>query len=150
MRLDLLLQDKINSAKMGREYWLNLDKEYKIDAETYVVVFPDRGTKVNEYVLKYLPSFVDKVHSKRIILLSSDTDIIKKQSEDVEYIAVYCEEEKIDALLSYYTLQMFTERIVIASLDKPEGRNGKNVIGINGITEEEAVAIGILGLKEVK
>ena len=51
--------------------------------------------------------------------------------------------------MDYYTLQMFTDKLVIASLEEPEGRSGGNLIGVKHITEEEAVAIGILGLSGV-
>ena len=42
---------------------------------------------------------------------------------------------------------MFTNKLIIVSLDEPQGRNGTNLIGTKGVTEEEIVAIGILGLK---
>ena len=48
-----------------------------------------------------------------------------------------------DALLQYYELVEFDSRFIAASLDEPNGRNGRALIGVSNITVEEMVAIGI-------
>lgn len=151
MNISELLEKKIQKAKKGRNYWLSLKKDIQLSDNTYIIMFPDVKTKCNYYVLKHLDKFAEKKKCDHFLFLSSDEGI-KKQAEKLvstPYKMILCNETDIDGLICYYMMQMFTEHLIIASLEKPDGRNGKNIIGVNGITEEEVAAIGILGLKEI-
>ncbi len=151
MDIEKLLEEKIQKAEKGRKYWLSLKENTPLSDDAYIIMFPEIKTKCNYYVLKHLDKFAEEKNCNHFLFLSSDQDIIKQAEELVSthYKMVLCSENDIDALICYYMMQMFTEHFIIASLEKPDGRNGKNIIGVNGITEEEVVAIGILGLKEI-
>lgn len=151
MNIDKLLEERIQSAEAGRIFWKELQQKHQFSGKDYIVIFPDENTKCNYYVLKHLDKFAEKNKCKRFFFLTVSSDI-KQQAEqfvNTEYCIVDCEKKAVNDLITYYMLQMFTENLLIASLDKPEGRNGKNIIGVNGITEEEVAAIGILGLREI-
>ena len=151
MILEKELEEKINLAKQGRDQWLQLMKQYAIDKNTYVVLFPQERTQCNKYVLKYLPAFAEKMHASQIFLLSYDEEVLKASIDCSEVVCknIFWNRRQAEELMAYYTLQIFTNNLIIASLEEPEGRKGRNLIGINGITEEEIVAIGILGIKEI-
>lgn len=147
--LEEILQKKIEKAGKGREAWLGLVKQYHISDETYVILFPQCGTDCNRYVLKYLSAYAEKVKAKRLLLLTDDKEILENKDLQIDCEKVVWKREQAECLMAYYTLQMFTDKLIIAALDEPEGRNGQNIIGVRGVTEEEAVAVGILGLSEI-
>lgn len=146
-----LLEKKLYQAKKGREDWLELIEKKYIKNETYVILFPQNGTSCNKYILKYLPVFSEKLDIKHILILSHDDEVLEniKSYNNLKCDSIFWSREKAEEIMAYYMLQKFTNQLIIASLDEPEGRNGNNIIGVKGITEEEAVAIGILGLKSI-
>lgn len=151
MEVGKLLEEKIQKAETGREYWLSLKENYQLSENDYVILFPEIKTKCNYYVLKHLDRFAEEKKCSRFLFLSPDKYIIQQAEGIVStpYEMIICDEINMEGLVCYYMLQMFTNHLLIASLEKPDGRNGKNIIGINGITEEEVAAIGILGLKNI-
>lgn len=142
-----MISHKIHEAAQGRLIWLELKESYAFDDNTFVILFPQTGTACNAYVMKYLPDFIKKTNAGRVILLSYDEAVLSKRPDtDIEIRTRFVSREDALRLIDYYMLQMFTDRLVIASLDEPEGRSGRSITGIKGITEEEAVAVGVLGL----
>lgn len=124
-------------------------REYGGEKDKYIILFPHEGSDCNRYMLKYLSEFAEKAQVDTLLILSCDNIVLEgiKNCEDINCIGVFWNNVQIQNLLSYYSLHMFTNKLVIASLDEPQGRNGSNIIGTKGVTEEEVVAIGILGLK---
>lgn len=146
------IREKVENARQGREIWLSIEKECALTEDSYVILFPQKDTLCNSYVLKHLSEFAHRAKAGKIVLLSYDEKVLDAdaavlgEAADTELICRFFSREAAEKVMDYYMLQMFTDKLVIAALDEPEGRNGRNVIGINGITEEEAVAVGILGL----
>lgn len=141
------VRQKINIAAEGRHIWLELEKEQAFDENTFVILFPESGTMCNKYVMKYLAAFMGKTGTDRVLLLSHDEEVLNAGSDaDMKIQTRFLSREDAVKIIAYYMLQVFTDKLIIASLDEPEGRNGSNIIGINGITLEETVATGILGL----
>lgn len=151
MTIQKEVEKKAAEARKGREKWLYLKETYRIDKNTYIILFPEEKTQCNQYILKYLPEFSKKVNANRIILLSYDEEILKANihCSDIVYEIVFWNRAAADELMAYYSIQRFSDNLLIASLNQPKGRNGENLIGINGITEEEVVSIGILGIRGV-
>lgn len=149
MTIEQELEQKIDMAEKGRTEWLKLAAEHEIDRDTYVILFPEEETKCNAYVLKYLPDFATARKAKKLLLLSHDKTIA---NADIKCADTICESvvwsrKQAEELMAYYTMQFFTNNLIIASLDEPKGRKGRNIIGVNGVTEEETVAVGILGIR---
>lgn len=154
-----LIEAKIKRAEQGREIWLNLKRECELTENTFVILFPQEDTACNAYVMKYLEDFAVRTNADRLVLLAYDKEVLDLEngvgsawqtSFKNKVKTRFVSREDALQIMDYYTLQMFTDRLIIASLDEPEGRNGSNIIGINDITEEEAVAIGILGLVGIR
>lgn len=149
MTIEEKLEQKIVQAKKGREEWIRLKERCDIDSHTYIILFPEEKTQCNRYVLKYLPDFAKTKKAEKIILLSYDDEVL---NADIKCENAVCESVRwscaqAEQLMSYYTMQLFTNNLIIASPDEPNGRRGRNIIGIKGVTEEEAAAVGILGIK---
>lgn len=149
MEISNELEKKLTRAKEGRAEWIKLMREYGGEKDKYIILFPHEGSDCNRYMLKYLSEFAEKAQVDTLLILSCDNIVLEgiKNCEDINCIGVFWNNVQIQNLLSYYSLHMFTNKLVIASLDEPQGRNGSNIIGTKGVTEEEVVAIGILGLK---
>ena len=56
--------------------------------------------------------------------------------------------KKAEQLMQFYCLYEFDERFVVASLDEPEGRNAYRLIGKNGTTASELIAIGVYRISQ--
>ena len=152
MTIEEKMERRINQARKGREKWLQLKENYKIDKSTYIILFPEEKTQCNKYTLKYLPFFSKKLSIKHIILLSYDKEVLNTKIDCPDLIceSIFWTHSQAEELMAYYMVQIFTENFIIASLDLPEGRKAGNIIGINGVTEEEVVSVGILGIKELQ
>lgn len=151
MEISNEFEKRLNRAKEGRTEWIKLMEEYGGEKNKYIILFPHEGSDCNRYMLKYLSKFAKKVQVDTLLILSCDNMVLEgiKNCEDINCIGVFWNNVQIQNLLSYYSLYMFTNKLVIASLDEPQGRNGSNIIGAKGVTEEEIVVIGILGLKSL-
>ena len=151
MEISNEFEKKLNKAKEGRAQWIKLMEEFGGEKDKYIILFPHERIDCNKYMLKYLSQFAKKVHVDTLLVLSCDKMVLEgiKDYTDINCIGVFWNNIQIQNLLSYYSLHMFTNKLVIASLDEPQGRNGSNIIGTKGVTEEEIVAIGILGLKSL-
>lgn len=151
MEINNEFEKKLNKAKEGRAEWIKLMEEYGGEKDKYIILFPHEGSDCNRYMLKYLAKFAKKVQVDTLLILSYDKMILEgiKDYADINCIGVFWNTIQVQNLLSYYSLHMFTNKLVIASFDEPQGRNGSNIIGTKGVTEEEIVAIGILGLKSL-
>ncbi len=147
-----LIRNKLEDAEKGRKLWLELKTELKFTDDTYVILFPQSGTKCNTYTIKYLPEFIGRKNAGQVVLLSYDSEVLRTDGNiaancsGVNVISRFFDRKSAECLMAYYMLQMFTDRLIIASLDEPEGRHGNNIVGINSITQEEIVKVGILGL----
>lgn len=141
-----LIKAKIISAEQGREIWLTIKKKCELTENTFVILFPHSGTMCNTYIIQYLQDFMNRTGAEKVVLLSYDENILNAKIENT--MSCFISREDAEKIMDYYTLQTFTDKLIIASLDEPEGRNGSNIIGINGITEKEVAAVGILGLSE--
>ena len=54
---------------------------------------------------------------------------------------------QIDALIAFYELYSFTDRLLIVSLTKPFGNGLQRLVGRRGVTKEDVVCLGCLRLR---
>lgn len=138
-----LLDKSIEMAYKGREDWINLISEYNIGDRDYVVLFPKIDRAVNDIAVKYVKKLTEK---GKVLLLTHDDNLLN--ISDIKGVsAKFYSREDAENLMKFYALYQFTDRLIIVSLDEPEGRTGKNLTGINGITLEELIAVGIFGME---
>lgn len=143
-----LLIERRSQAEKGRDFWLSLVEEYKITTKEYVLLLPPDTPKYHEPALKNLEEFLVKKGAERAIVLyvgeaSDESEYEKKISAYSAYIkdVKNIHREDYENLIRFYCLYEFTDRLVIASLEEPDGRLGKNMVGKKGLTLEDVVKV---------
>lgn len=133
----------------GWKVWHKIIKKYNMKTAKYqktaVILMPQNDCENSYYALLYLDRMLSlKKYSSAVILYTNPlikkaADLMTNKTRGFECIT----ENEANDLLQYYALYPFDERFIAASLTEPNGRNGKDLLNVNGITIEELVAIGI-------
>ena len=134
-------------ANKGRYIWRKYNKIYNIQNRgDYFVLLSD----VDAYNYIFF-SYIEKCFEarKRVIILTTDKKIEKVATlfeKRNELIVCPISKNEADELISYYSFSMFYFRFFFISLDEPEERKCSHLIGKKGITAEELIAVGVMGL----
>lgn len=136
------LEDRITIAKRGRELWLKIVEQYDIKSSNYVVILPSTEALYNEPAITELPRFLRKRGIKKAFVLTSDDKVLAKQisADDVEIILVQKDMFELKSLVQFYNLYEYAPNVIIASLEEPSGRMGKQLIGKKNLTSDEVFA----------
>lgn len=147
-----LLEEKLLAARRGRRFWLSLEEGGALREGDLAVLFPSHGPD-SVWAIKNLEDFILSSGAESLLVLFTDPQtgaLCRKElsgkgfGEGIRYLHVAGQDA--EGIMAYYMLDEFTDRLIIASLSLPAGRHGLEAIGADGITGEEAVRIGILGL----
>ena len=145
---DKLLNERRSQAEKGRSFWLELVKEYQIATKEYVLLLPSDTPEYHEPALKHLEDFLVKKGADRAIVLyvGEMPDAVEYEKKISAYSSYITDVKKIrredyENLVRFYCLYEFTDRLVIASLEEPDGRLGKNMVGKKGLTLEDVVKV---------
>lgn len=132
----------------GRRFWSRLQRRYRINEGLYVLAMPEGEGEVNEQALAHLDDLIAH-RSARGVLVLTQWDRVAEKARGLKGVVdvVHCSPEKMDSLFSYYELYMFSERLLIASFDKPYGNKLWKALGVNGISVEDLVCLGVLGIR---
>lgn len=142
--------ERIRRAYKGRRWWKKLISKYQID-NTAVILMPSKNQEDNYFALLYLDQMIESRKYDNALILTYDPVVKKcaymfsKKIIDVKYFS----REKAEDLMQYYCLYEFDNRLIIASLDEPQGRNASALIDKKGITSEEIFAAGVYRLYPV-
>lgn len=149
--LENILEQSINEAWEGRKLWLDLAERYKLGDGDYVVLMPSDDRDCNYYSLLYLDEFLNRIRGKRAYILTWDDCVKRNAAHFSDRIGEVIDfpRRSAELLMRFYSLYSFTDKLIIASLDEPDGRSGRKLIGRKGLTVEEIVAIGIYGLRKL-
>lgn len=147
-----LFVDNIQKAIYGREVWSNIESKYDIYNGKYALLMPTLNKEYNYYGLLYLNQFLEKFKIDEVIILTVDERVIKCANLFSDKISnvIKISEKDLDCLLEFYCFYLFSEKLIIISLEQPNGRNVNKLIGQRGITVEELIAIGLFKLAEFK
>lgn len=131
------LQADIETAKKGREIWLEIKKQYSFETiHDCLVILPSRDMELNLVALEEISAYMQKKYlHKAIIISTADISRVESEQSIVEEQNIFfkqLEEIQCRQLLKYYRLTQFTKNVVVVSLNEPYG-NG-NIIGNEGIT----------------
>lgn len=148
MNYQLLLKKKIKKCKRARIIWAWLLRKNPKIAHTAIVLMPSFNGEENYYSLLYLDRLVENMRRDNAAIITSDARVARFAQElSQKLIATIQVKKKTMAyLLEYSNLYRFDDRIIIASLSLPKGRGGDRLVGMNGLTTEEAIALGIYNL----
>lgn len=147
--LKIELEDNINIAKKGREVWQGILDKYPIDNKVRIIIFPEDNKLVNYYTLSYINQAVKELTANKFIIVTY-SDTIKKVarlfSDNVTEV-IMLDKKAIFELIKFYSFYMFTDKLIIASLIYPEGRNADRLIGTKDIELKELIALGLFLIK---
>jgi hypothetical protein len=109
---------------------------------------PSENRDYNFTALLYLNQMLDAKSYKNAVVLTYDPSVAKSANLFSDRIigVELINRKKAEYLMQYYCLYEFDKRLIIASLDEPNGRNGLAVVGKHGITLEETFVIGVYKL----
>lgn len=143
------LNKKIYGAMRGYLYWHHLVKKLKLK-NNVVLFFPDIKHNWNYYALLYLEQLITYTNSSSAIILTVDKRVEIVASLFSSHISYAKTISNKDAqhLLDYCSLGPFDDRFFVISLNKPFGRNADKLIGKNGTSVAEIIALGIYRLPE--
>lgn len=150
LQVMIQLYKNTRRARKGRQLWRKLISRYSID-NTAVILMPSTDSEINFYALLYLDQMIESRNFDDALILTYDPVVNKcaymfsKKIIDVKYFS----REKAEDLMQYYCLYEFDNRLIIASLDEPQGRNASALIDKKGITSEEIFAAGVYRLYPV-
>lgn len=142
-----LALSEVIKAWFGWRQWHRLVHKYR-KKNLLVILMPTLDRDCNLQALLYADQLIDYRNSDRTILLTIDKDVAKsanviaKKIDDVELIT----DKQAQELIAYYNLYPFDQRIVIASLDHPNGRMVRGLIGKNNTTIGQVIALAIYKL----
>lgn len=145
--LDELLEKKIESAKMGRKFWISLQEEYSCTSVSQVILIPHKETEYMEAFYDVLPDFVDKVSADKVILLYIGED--ETEHDKTEKVTLYKKHITVQVsqnIIDFYSMYEFTSNLQIVSLTKPNGRQGKNFVDNKRLNLKEALRVIVFGL----
>lgn len=129
----------------GFYIWHQLIAKHPEIKNTAVILLPSSDDTNNYYALLYANQGITKMERDNAVILTFDKRVMasaKNFSNRIVNIIPFSRKRAL-ALMRYASLYNFDDRLVIASLDEPSGRNGRDLVGIKGITEEEIFAVGV-------
>lgn len=152
MEIDVrsLLEEKIEKAAEGRRLWLSLVERYNAGDRDYFILMPSAKQEYNHSALVYLDRFIESRKAEKVYVLAYDKYVFengRKLSEKATEFVEFSRQEA-EALMQFYCMYQFTDKLIIASLDEPDGRNAYNLVGRKGITIEDVMAVGVYGLRK--
>ncbi|MDE6615174.1 MAG: hypothetical protein K2K35_01290 [Lachnospiraceae bacterium] len=144
--MDSILERRFEEARKGRLYWLYLLEKYKLDLSGYVLLIPDKED-IRHLKKRFIQFIARKNGSKGVIVTCTGLVSNTEYKEDNIYTEVCTEQETVN-LMRFYCMYQFTPNLLIASLEKPEGRRGINLAGKEGISRQEILDMVVFGIEK--
>ncbi len=151
-KMKKLLKKNINKCYYGAYIWHSLLKKHPEIASTAVILLPDSDNDCNYYAMLYINEFLNSQNFNNAVILTTDKRIKEVYGlfSDRIISVIPFSDKKTKYLMQYYTLYEFDRRLIVASLDKPYGRNGSSLVGLKGLTKEEVFVMGVYRLYPFK
>lgn len=143
------MRRNLRRALHGWWLWHRLVKRYHL-GRTRVVLLPACDNACNCAALCYADQMLRFHNFQDVIFLSVDPAVktaAPLACQNLRAVEVLSRKNAED-LMQYYCLFEFDPRFAVGSLDEPNGRNAKGLIGVNGTTVAELVALGVYQLPE--
>jgi len=143
------LNENMEKARHGKKLWQDLTEKLNLGTEDYVILLPSLNKEYNYYSLLYMNRFIKAKKIKNIAVLTYD--------EDVKLCAgLFCDKAEIvdfnrsdaESLMRFYQLYPFTSKLIVFSLEEPNGRVGKILADMADISREEFIVSSLYGLED--
>ena len=136
-------------ALKGWSVWRRILNKYNLrqqgNKNIAVILMPENDPENSYFALLYIDRMLSMAnYSKALILTRTEIDtkaapFLCTNIHAVEMISY----DDAEALLQLFAAFVFDKRFIVASLTDVKCRNGKDLLGVCGITAEEMVAIGV-------
>jgi hypothetical protein len=152
---------QISAAYRGRRQWAKLERKYERDQGVYVLVMPEDDAELNAAALDHVEELVADRRARGVVLVrdssspqampsySGHSPTLPDHPPDVIGTEFWTSRE-IDALIAFYELYAFSDRLLIVSLTKPFGNGLNRLLGRQGVTKEDLVCLGCLRLRHYR
>ena len=140
---------KLIQGFYGKMIWHQIiKKNKKYIGNTSIILMPACVDKDNYFAMLYLNQLIEKYSYNNAVVITQDKRVQKNIQNFSQYVSkvIFCSSMKINAIIQYYLMGKFDERLIVASMNIPLGRNGNRLIGLKGLTEEKVFAIGVYNL----
>lgn len=151
------IRDSYKGKKLLKKYIISNQINMQNDV---VVLMPDCDLKCNIYTLLYLNLYArefeeDKVikdisyRNMNLLIITCDSNVAKwapmlyKRNVTVNVI----KRREAECILKHYAYRRTNFKLIIASLDEPNGRQCRSLINSGKATLDEIIALGVLGIK---
>lgn len=146
-------QKVLEQIVSGKEICKRYKDKYFVDSRFYFVFLFSGNEEIDIYTLYFLPLLRKEKEIPKFIIVSSDLKR-KRIVEDnirVPFDFVLCSEEERNDIGKYFLLGMGKryERAIINSTGCIDEKKIFELIGCNGITAREIVALGLFNYREV-
>lgn len=129
-------------AIIGYLIWRKLLLLYEELKGSYLIVYPDEDLTCIRYMKNSMSDFYTRIGSRRTIYLCLKH---KKGTGLPPNNTMYLGRWLMGCFICFYNLSPDYLPIIVASLDKPYGRNLKNYM-LDDLSEEKLFKIAVLGL----
>lgn len=143
-----VVREKLIEADIAQTEWELLKNFTELAEDERLVFFPESDESVNHYGMLYMDTYLMRNDAKKAIVIYSDASVkeqISNYSDNVRKCIFY-DSEKMNRFLTLYALYPIDSRIAVVSLDQPFCRNGSRLLGVNDITVEQLIAIGVYAI----
>lgn len=143
-----VVREKLIEADIAQAEWESLKNLVELKDNERVVFFPESDEKVNHYGMLYMDTFLMRNDAQKAIVIYQDESVkeqILNYSDNVRKCIFY-NLEKMNRFITLYSLYPIDSRIKVISLDRPFCRNGSRLLGVNNITVEQLIAIGVYAI----
>lgn len=142
------------AAARGNRIWKGLKRRYRISSQDGIVLIASDDEELIKYVCTYAGKYREyiipgtKERFRKLWILNTQSESPSALGENVEVISI--PHKWISPLTELYKLRQLRNRIpyfVIASWDRPEGRNTKLFMEQGFINIEDFVRYGMYGMQ---
>ena len=146
-----LIDIAIESADLGRKYWIDLLDKYSVTKKDTVIFLINENQEYNYYTLKYLRAFKEDKNISNIFIVSDIAGMEEyvRENASTEVAFISCSEEQKTGICRMYRLYKFSRQIIINEFEHTSDVSADRLVGVGDITVKDIVAIAILGLSEV-
>lgn len=146
------LKEMLDLADQGRHLWLELVEQYKISYKTVVFLCPHAESELNSLCIKHAEETLRERKAERGIFFGVRDENEKELTSDRlpldRYEISFLSRQEMAALLKYNDMVTFSPYVILVSFQYGSDNNIMPFLGYHGITMEELVCRGILGLKD--
>ena len=143
-----VVREKLIEADIAQTEWELLKNLVELEDNERVIFFPESDERVNHYGMLYMDTYLMRNDAQKAVVIYKDASIkeqISNFSDNVRKCFFY-DLEKMNRFITLYSLYPIDSRIAVVSLDRPCLRNGSRLLGVNGITTEQLIAIGVYAI----